>query len=106
MAAKRFRLTATVSTENPAAVRSTLKELIGKRGTVLEVAEEEIAHGGKGEFRVQAEMVGETSKELNRSLLSALRKAEKRTRLRAAWSSGGTVEEYFDYVMKKTSSAR
>jgi hypothetical protein len=39
--------------------------------------------------------------ELNRSLLSALRKVEKRTRLRAEWTSGKTTERFFDYVSKK-----
>lgn len=38
------------------------------------------------------------AKELNRTLLSALRKANKRTTLRA----GDTTEHYFDYVLKKT----
>ena len=45
---------------------------------------------------------GESAKELNRSLLSALRRAEKKTRLRSQWTApDGTVERYFDYVLKK-----
>ena len=36
---------------------------------------------------------------MNRTLLSALRKVEKRTTLRAEWTSGdGTDERFFDYV--------
>jgi hypothetical protein len=35
-------------------------------------------------------------------LLSALRKVEKRTTLRAEWTCGDTTERYFDYVLKKT----
>ncbi len=47
---------------------------------------------------------GESAKELNRALLSSLRKVEKKTRIRAEWTSQeGTTERYFDYVLKKTS---
>jgi hypothetical protein len=36
-------------------------------------------------------------------LLSALRKVEKRTTLRAEWTSeDGNTERFFDYVLKKT----
>lgn len=54
------------------------------------------------EFTVEAEMEGTSSKEMNRALLSALRRTEKRTRLRAEWTSGKITEKYFDYVLKKT----
>lgn len=55
------------------------------------------------EFIVEAEAEGASAKELNRTLLSALRKVEKRTTLRAEWASDdGTSERYFDYVLKKT----
>ena len=54
------------------------------------------------EFLVEAEMEGASARELNRTLLSALRKVEKRTTLRAEWTSGDTTERYFDYVLKKT----
>jgi hypothetical protein len=47
-------------------------------------------------------MEGASAKELNRTLLSALRKVEKRTTLRAEWTSGDTTECFFDYVLKKT----
>lgn len=48
-------------------------------------------------------MEGASAKELNRTLLSALRKVEKRTTLHAEWTSGdGTTERFFDYVLKKT----
>ena len=57
------------------------------------------------EFVVEAEMEGDSAKELNRTLLSALRKVEKRTTLRAEWTSeDGTSERFFDYVLKKTIS--
>lgn len=54
------------------------------------------------EFVVEAELEGASARELNRTLLSALRKAEKRKTLRAEWASGGTTEKFFDYVLKKT----
>jgi len=47
-------------------------------------------------------MDGTSAKELNRTLLSALRTINKRTTLRADRDSGDTIEGYFDYVLKKT----
>jgi hypothetical protein len=48
-------------------------------------------------------MEGASAKELNRTLLSALRKVEKRTTLRAEWTSDdGTSERFVDYVLNKT----
>ena len=45
----------------------------------------------------------DSARELNRTFLSALRKAEKQTTLRAEWTSDdGTSESFFDYVLKKT----
>jgi hypothetical protein len=55
------------------------------------------------EFVVEAAMEGASARELNRAFLSALRKAEKRTTLRAEWTSDdGTVEKFFDYALKAT----
>jgi len=51
-------------------------------------------------FHVEAGLEGDSARDLNRAVLSALRKEEKRTRLRAAWSHGGTTERFFDYVSK------
>ena len=98
---KRFLLVATVSTDNPEAIRPILEKLIGPHGSFKEVSAEDIDQRGKGEFLIQAEIEGINAKDLNRSLLSALRRVEKRTRLRAEWSSGNTAERYFDYVLKK-----
>ena len=99
---KSFVLSATVSTDNPAAITSILRRLIGKTGSVKKASSDVGQHKGRGEFVVKAVMQGNSSKELNRETLSALRKAEKKTRLRSEWSSGGTTERYFDYVLKKT----
>lgn len=55
------------------------------------------------DFVVEAEMEGASARELNRAFLSALRKVEKRTTLRAEWTSDdGTVEKFFDYALKAT----
>jgi hypothetical protein len=51
-------------------------------------------------FHVEAEVTGESARDLNRELLSALRREERRTRLRAEWTSEGTTERFFDYVAK------
>jgi hypothetical protein len=102
MTNKRFLLVASVSTDNPKAIRSSLEKLIGRHGSVKEVSTDGVDQKGKGEFLVQAEIEGISAKDLNRSLLSALRRVEKRTRLRAEWSSGNTTERYFDYVLKTT----
>jgi len=94
MVNKHFKLTARVSSSNPQAVKPVLQRLVTK-GSVKE---------SEGEFIVEADMEGGSAKELNRSLLSELRRAEKKTRLRAEWTSdNGTTERFFDYVLKKTS---
>ena len=57
------------------------------------------------EFVVRAVLEGADVKELNKRLLSALRRAEKKTRLRAEWTTeNGTTYRFFDYVLKKTTS--
>jgi hypothetical protein len=47
-----------------------------------------------------ATLAGASAQDLNRSLLSALRRVERRTRLRAAWTADGVTERFFDYVSK------
>jgi hypothetical protein len=43
------------------------------------------------------------AKEMNRTLLYALRKVERKTTLRAEWTSGdNTTQRIFDYVLKWT----
>jgi len=93
LANRRFRLVARVSSSSPGAIEPVLRQLL-PAGSVKEV---------DGEFLVDAEMQGGNAKELNRVILSALRRAEKRTRLRAQWTSeDGVTESFFDYVLKKT----
>ena len=57
-------------------------------------------------FEVGARLEGESAQELNRTLLSTSRRIERHTTLRAEWSSGLTIERYFDYVRKSTQPAR
>jgi hypothetical protein len=88
MAAKTFTLVARVSTENTRAVRRTLQDLIA-RGSIKRTEEG---------LLVEAKISGTSARNLNRTLLSALRRIERKTRLRAEWTSGGTTERFFDYV--------
>ncbi len=97
----KIKLVANVSTNNPEAIRSVLEKLISPYGSFREIKTDDALHKGKGEFLIQAEMEGTSTKDLNRSLLSALRSVEKRTRLRAEWNYDNSTERYFDYVLKK-----
>ena len=90
MPKKVYELTANVSTENPQAIRRVLEDLIEKCS---------VTPTDDG-FQVKAKMVGESARDLNRTLLSALRKVEKKTRLRAEWAFGKSVERFFDYSLK------
>ena len=96
MAKRRFTLDAAVDSDQPGAIEPVLEKLVGIG----------LIEGGRGpgEFHVKARVEGESAKDLNRSLLTKLRRAEKRTRLRAEWTADdGTVYRFFDYVLKKTS---
>lgn len=88
MSAERtFHLVAHVSSERPELIRPLLEERFGPAAMAI-----------SGGFHVEADLVGESARELNRELLSALRALERRTRLRSEWSSQGTTERFFDYV--------
>jgi hypothetical protein len=96
MVNKRFKLAARVSSSSPQAIRPVLKKFITK-GSIKKQNDE---------FVIESAMRGSDAKELNRTLLSALRRAEKKTRLRAEWTSeNGTTLRFFDYVLKKTSKS-
>jgi hypothetical protein len=90
----RFELVADVSSADPEAIEPVLRRLVG--GGIAPTADG---------FHVVATLSGESARDLNRSLLSALRHVERRTRLRAAWTAGGVTERFFDYVLKGTQSA-
>lgn len=95
MPKKTFTLMARVGTENPQAIKRALEELVSK-GSITPTDEG---------FLVKATMKGESARELNRTLLSALRRVERKTRLRPEWKSGGTTERFFDYVPKGSRKA-
>ncbi len=92
MTAQRFSLRARISTESPEAVRSVLARLVP--GGSVTAAE------GENEFWVEGELEGSSARDLNRAMLSALRRVEKRTRVRSEWTGRGTTERFFDYVPK------
>lgn len=89
-------------------MKLTLKARINRSDTeTIQQALDQLAAKGSvrkegDEFLVEAETEGASAKELNRTLLSALRRVEKRTTLRAEWTCGDTTEKFFDYVLKKT----
>ena len=92
----KVKLKARVSSSNPPAIQPALEGLV-THGSVTKVGEE---------FIIEAEMEGTSAKELNRSILSALRRVEKKTRLRAELTSDdGTTQRFFDYVLKKTTKS-
>ncbi|MGA9059823.1 MAG: hypothetical protein WB763_25315 [Terriglobia bacterium] len=97
MAKKNFSLVARISTDNPTAINIVLRKVV-PQGVIEETADHE--------FLVKAEFMGENARELNRSLLSELRRVEKKTRLRAEWTSGNTTERFFDYVPKAKTTAK
>jgi hypothetical protein len=84
-----FDLVADVSSADPAAIEPVLRRLVD--GEVTPTA---------GGFHVVGTLSGESAQDLNRLLLSALRRVERRTRLRAAWTGSGVTERFFDYVPK------
>jgi hypothetical protein len=54
---------------------------------------------------VRAELESSSLRDANRELLSDHRRVERKTRLRAEWTAGGSVERFFDYVAKGTRPA-
>lgn len=87
-----FKLKARINRSDTRTIRQALDQLAPK-GSIRREGDE---------FIVEAEMEGSSARELNRTLLFALRKVNKRTTLRSEWTSGDTTERFFDYVLKKT----
>ena len=90
----RFRLTGDVSSDNLSAVHPVLGQLIDGTVTATQAG-----------LHVEGVMEGEDARDVNRRLLSALRRAERRTRLRAEWTGGSITYRFFDYVPKGTTTA-
>jgi len=91
MAELDFHLVADVSSDDAPAVEPVLRQFVNGGITTV-----------PGGFHIEATMTGTSARDLNRSLLSALRRAERRTRLRSEWTAGGVTERFFDYVPKGT----
>jgi len=90
MSKKQIALSADISTEDPSAIQRTLAGLVGV---------DAIIQTEKG-FKVRTTMQGDSARDLNRTLLSALRSVVKKTTLRAEWTHDKTTERFFDYVPK------
>jgi hypothetical protein len=93
MPEKKIKLSATVSSANPSAIKPILERIVGSNGSIKPTSDG---------FEVNAEFKGESARDLNRMLLTELRKAEKKTRLRSEWTCEGTTEKFFDYALKQT----
>jgi len=91
MTNKKFVLSADISTEDPLAIQQILTKLVGVDAIIV------IEKG----FKVRTTMQGNNARDLNRTFLSALRRAEKKTTLRAEWTHDKTTERFFDYVPKR-----
>lgn len=94
MAGQPFGLVADVSCDDPAAIKPLLRRL--EQGRITETAEG---------FHIEASMTGASTRDLNRWLLSALRRMQRRTRLRSEWTSAGVTHRFFDHVPKGTRPA-
>lgn len=92
---KMYTLIAWVNTKNPQAIDRALKDLASKCS---------IMATDKG-FFVKGKMRGVGARELNRTLLSALRRVERKTTVHTEWTSGATTERFFDYVPKGSRKA-
>ncbi len=89
MSIRIYKLKAQTSSNNPQSVLQVLKRFLIRKGDVVL----------NGELiEVNAELEGESAKDLSRILLSEMRKIEKKTRLRTEWTSDNITERFFDYV--------
>jgi hypothetical protein len=96
MVEKRFNLSARIGSDDPSTIKPVLERVIGTAGTIKPTEDG---------FEVKATLKGESARDLNRTLLSEMRKVEKKTRIRAEWTFGNTTERFFDYVPKGTRKA-
>jgi hypothetical protein len=90
---KKFKLSARVSSATPSAIKPVLERIIGSNGSIKPTSDG---------FEVDAEFKGESARDLNRMVLSELRRAEKKTRIRSEWTFEDTIEKFFDYALKQT----
>ena len=89
----KFKLKARVIRSDARTIRRALDQLAAKCSVKKEAED----------FIVEGKVEGPAARDLNRALLYALKKVEKKAKLRAEWtSSDHTTERYFDYVLKQT----
>jgi hypothetical protein len=96
MGERQFTLVARISTTDHAALGAVLANLI-PHGVITPTPEG---------FRVEAELEGASARDLNRMLLSALRRVDRRATLHAAWTREEITEHFFDYTARGTRPAQ
>ncbi len=87
MSESKFKFAANINTDDPRGIEPVLADLIGVDG---------ILRTDYG-FRVRSTMQGRDAIELNRKLLSSLRRVELGTTLQSEWTHDGTTERFIDY---------
>jgi hypothetical protein len=92
----RYLLIARIRSADLAAVQRALAEFVGPTAKVVPT---------RDGVEVTTELQGASARDLNRQLLSRLRRVEKRTTLRAEWTHEAITERFFDYVPKGTRPA-
>ncbi len=93
---RQFVLIARIRTTDRAGIQTVLARLL-PRGSVTPTDEG---------FRVEAVLEGTSARDLNRMLLSALRRIDHRATLHAAWTAAGITERFFDYTARGTGPAQ
>ena len=96
MDVRHFLLAAQIRTTERSAVQVVLADLIPQ--SVITTTEEGL--------HVEGEMEGTSARDLNRLVLSAVRRIDRRATLRAEWTTAGVTERFFDYVPKGTRPAK
>lgn len=86
----KLQLDARISSDSPDAVGRLLVTKFGAGA---------LSRDGS-EWAVRAEVESASARDANRELLSELRRVERKTRLRAEWTAGGSIQRFFDYVPK------
>ena len=82
----KLRLEARVSSDSPDAVGRFLVGKFGATSVARDV----------NDWIVLAAVDSVSARDANRELLSELRQVERKTRLRAEWTAGGSVKRFFD----------
>lgn len=89
---KDFVLSASIKTADMDKIEPVLRAL---------VPEASIKKEGN-EFIVNVTLKGDNSRDLNRNILSGMRKVIKKTRMKSEWKSENIIEHFFDYGLRKT----